>query len=153
MRQKLVKILKPLDAVSVENSVGPGTPDINFGGNWEYESPVTLRVGDGTMSGKRWMHISGWIECKWDKAWPVRGGPLRVPHYTPQQKVWARRRCHRGGNCWLMLQVGVDWILLDGAIAALHLGNSTREELIDLSLQTWTNPPPSEELIKCLGRT
>jgi len=132
-RQKIIQILKPLNAVSVENLVGAGTPDVNYGGVYE---------------GVRY---EGWIELKWEKHWPKRGGPLRVPHYTTQQKVWARRRCHRGGACHLLLQVGRDWILLDGEVAAtLPLGEKNREELMEAAIGVWNTPPERGSIIQCL---
>jgi len=133
LRQKVIQLLKPLDAISVENICHVGTPDVNYGGEWE-----------GRV-------IEGWCELKWDRHWPKREGPLRVPHYTNQQKVWARRRRHRGGSCYLLLQVGRDWILLDGAVAAtLPLGEKTREELIAASVKHWNGVPTREEFISCL---
>lgn len=149
-RQTLIKLLRPLDACSVENSCGPGTPDLNYGGKYVLQDWV---LSDGYMPNyldTQVVYLEGWIECKWAKEWPPRGGPLRVEHYTTQQKVWARRRRHRGGACWLMLTVGRDWILLDGAVAAHLLGDATREKLIEVAVAHWDTPPDREGLIKCL---
>lgn len=136
-RQTTIKLLRPLDAFSVENTIClPGTPDMNYG---------------GVYKGVRY---EGWIELKWEGDWPVRGGPLRLPHYTPQQKVFARRRRHRGGACYLLLTVARDWILLDGAVAAtLPLGEVPRGEIIEAAIAHWERVPTREELITCLSPT
>jgi hypothetical protein len=68
MRGRVVKILKDFHAFAVENPALPGTPDVH--------------------------HIYGWIECKKDKAFPVR--PTTNVHLkhevTPGQKLWFRKR-------------------------------------------------------------
>lgn len=114
MRTNLVKALSALDAMSVENPVGPGTPDINF--------------------------IGGWIECKWLRAWPKKPEtPVRLDHpLTPQQKAWLRRRRRRGGEAWVMLQCGREWLLFKGEVASDHLGTATQRELKYLwAHRTW----------------
>lgn len=106
MRQRLIRALKPAHAVSVENMVGPGTPDINC--------------------------MYGWIECKWLRDWPKRPGtPVRLAHdLQPQQRCWLRARRRAGGPAYVMLQCKREWLLFDGACAADVLGTSTRAELI-----------------------
>lgn len=105
MRQRVVRELRSLNAIAVENPVLPGTPDVNY--------------------------IEGWIELKWLRSWPVRGGVVTIPHFTPQQRVWHYRRRKVGGQSWFLLQCKREWILLDGAVAAMIVNKTTREELID----------------------
>ena len=125
MRSTVNRALKPLDAVAVENPVGPGTPDVN--------------------------HNHGWIELKWLRAWPRREAtPVVIDHYTPQQRVWALRRRHRGGMVHLLLQCRREWILLDGAWAARHLGTSTRAQLIEGAERVWLRGLNGEELCEWL---
>ena len=101
---RIVKILKPLDAVRVENPCHPGTPDVNY--------------------------IGGWIELKKVDKWPVREDtPLRLPHFTPQQKIWLDRRIRKGGEAYVLLQVSREYMLLRGDVAAKILGEATRDEL------------------------
>lgn len=127
MRQRTVKALKLLDAISVENPAYPGTPDINF--------------------------IGGWIECKWLRSWPLSDKTIvKIGHYTNQQKVWARRRIRRGGNVWFMLQCGKEWLLIKGDVAAKQVGSCTRKELIQISAKSWLTGLKDQELlefIKC----
>jgi len=114
MRMNLVKTLSVLDAVSIENPAGPGTPDVNF--------------------------IGGWIECKWLRAWPKRPDtPVKLSHpLLPTQKAWLRRRRRRGGAAWVMLQCGREWLLFKGEVAADHLGTATQRELYHLwAHRTW----------------
>lgn len=110
--------LKPWDRLRVENPAHPGTPDINY------------CMGEGR---------EGWIELKQEDEWPKRATtPLRVPHYTQQQRVWAIRRAAKGGSVWLLIQVESDYLLLQGDVAAKLLGTSTRSELIEAAVAHWT---------------
>lgn len=126
MRRRVVRELRELDAVSVENPVHPGTPDVNF--------------------------IGGWVELKWARRWPERGGPLRLDHFTREQRVWLRRRWHRGGAAWLLLQVGREWMLFDGEVAAHVVGRSTRGELQRHAAAHWPDGLDSGDLLQMLRR-
>lgn len=112
MRARVIKALRSLDAVAVENSARPGTPDVNF--------------------------VEGWCELKDVEKWPRNVyTPLRVRHFTPQQRIWLARRYKKGGNVWLLLRVQHDWLLFDGHTAAEHLGLRTRAELTALATRVW----------------
>lgn len=114
LRRRVVRGLRDLDAVSVENHVFPGTPDVNY--------------------------IEGWLELKWLRRWPVRPDtPVRLEHFTQEQRVWLRRRVNRGGQVHLLLQVGREYLLLDGLRASVLLGEATREQLVDAAAGHWTN--------------
>ena len=68
----------------------------------------------------------GWIELKWTEAWPKRSGtPLRLPHYTPEQKYWLLNRGRAGGRCWLLLRVGREHLIFDHE-RAQHVGGMDR---------------------------
>jgi hypothetical protein len=126
MRRTVIEWLRPLDAVSVENAVYPGTPDVNY--------------------------VEGWLELKSVDRWPPRGGALRVEHFSPQQRVWLLRRTRVGGAADVLLKVGTDWLLLEGSFAASRLGEATREELVLGALRVWEGRQPGEELVECLRR-
>lgn len=97
------------DFVRVENPAAPGTPDVNW----------ACRVKNHPWA------VEGWFELKHVDHWPVRlDTPLKIPHYTPQQRIWARRRRRVGGRCDFVARVGDDWFVLDGVVAA-DLINST----------------------------
>ncbi|MCK5020802.1 MAG: hypothetical protein KAS32_27520 [Candidatus Peribacteraceae bacterium] len=112
-RQLVVKALNThkVHAISVENSAYPGTPDVSY--------------------------IGGWIELKYAKTWPVRKDTaLRLPHFTPQQRVWLTEHWVSGGAAWLCVEVSKtrDWLVFDG-ISARHVGRDGyhKEALFNLA--------------------
>lgn len=99
MRNRVVRILKPLHAIAVENPVHPGTPDINFAG--------------------------GWLECKELDAWPKDPDVVvPVPHFTPQQRLFLKQRNKAGEFADVLLKVGRSWFLIYGPDAADNLGKT-----------------------------
>ena len=122
MRKRVVQMLRPLDGMAVENPAQPGTPDVNY--------------------------VEGWIELKKLPKWPKVGDnhPILVSHFTPQQRNWLMLRRRKNGRAFMLLQVGRDWLLFDGAVAAEHVGRVGRRELERLALANWQNGPRAEEL-------
>ena len=117
MRSNVCDWLRDLDAFAVENPANPGTPDVSY--------------------------VDGWIELKQIDSWPAsEATPVRISHYTPQQRIRARKRWKKGGNVFWMLQVRNDWLLLDGDVAAElydeERDNPTRAELYSKARVTWT---------------
>ena len=126
MRGRVVRALRSVHAVAVENPALPGTPDINY--------------------------VEGWIETKWLRDWPTNSTTrVKIDHFTPQQRVWHVKRRLAGGTCWVLLQCKKEWILLDGAVAALHLNQTTREELISLADRV-AEGFPEEGLVEWVSR-
>lgn len=110
MRRNVVEILRDagLDARPVENPVDPGFPDVEY--------------------------IGGLLELKEVEAWPKRAmTPLRVEHYTQEQRIWHSRRARKGGRIHVLLQVGREFLLFDGAVAAELLGNAHQHQLRDVA--------------------
>lgn len=104
LRSHVVAALKPLDARPVENPVDPGFPDVEF--------------------------VGGTIELKKLEHWPVRAEtPVKLDHYTQQQRVWHTRRWTKGGNVTLLLQVESEYLLFTGIVAATILGHVPQAEL------------------------
>jgi hypothetical protein len=127
MRSSVVKALKPLHAIAVENPCRPGTPDVNY--------------------------IEGWIELKWLRSWPKgKDTIVRLDHYTQQQRIWAYQRRKAGGQCWFLLQCGRDWILMDGAVAAMYAGRCTKAELIAHATAYLSSGLSQQDLIDLLGQ-
>lgn len=123
-RKWVIKSLKLLDAVAVENPARAGTPDVNY--------------------------VEGWIELKVERRWPVKDDtPLRLKKYTDQQKTWLRRRWSKGGNCFLLLQVGREILLFRGEDAH-HIGTLPRAQLRLLACRSWNHKPSKEVLIAAL---
>lgn len=127
MRRRVVKALWKLDAMPVENAAAPGTPDVEY--------------------------IGGWIELKQLPRWPEDAeGIVRVPHFTRQQRVFHLRRRRAGGSSWLLLQCRREWLLFDGAIAALNLGRVRRADLYGLAAHHSTSGLRKKELVECISR-
>ena len=128
MRGKVVRALRKLNAISVENPALPGTPDVNY--------------------------IEGWIELKWLRQWPVgEQTPVRFEHFTPQQRVWQLRRRRAGGRSWALVQCRRDWLLFSGEVAALNLGFMTKAEMFVHADKTWSAGLPEEELREWVSQT
>lgn len=106
-RQNVIKGLNKLgaDAISVENgATHPGTPDVN------------------------WLH--GWIELKVLPRWPARANTVvKFDTFTPQQRIWLRRRWNAGGSAYLLARIGRDHLLFNGADAADYVGVADRRVL------------------------
>ncbi len=129
MRGDVVRLLTVagLDAVPVENPVGPGTPDVNY--------------------------IEGWVELKQLRHWPRTTGPVQIRHFRKGQRIWLRQRWEAGGNAWLLLRVRSDWLLFDGDVAARVVGLVPREELYRNARIAWSSKRRmSKELPGCLSR-
>lgn len=98
LNKRICAALADLDPRRVENTVGHGTPDINY--------------------------LHGWIEDK-QIAFPKRPTTIvKLEHYTPQQRAWHRKRRQAGGLCFVALEDSDSgtFYLLDAFKAAAHLG-------------------------------
>lgn len=124
MRQRVVRGLRSLDAISVENSVRAGTPDVNY--------------------------IGGWLELKQLRGWPRGDGPVPCRHFRVGQRVWIKRRARMGGRVHVLLQVGRDWLLLPGMEAARELGSVPRRRLEEMAVRVWRGKIDMKELKICL---
>lgn len=127
MRREVVKALQPLDAFSVENPVYPGTPDVNY--------------------------VEGWLELKYADKWPERPStPLKLPHFTPQQRIWLLRRWRAGGNAFLLLHVHrQEWLLFAGDVAQAVVGRVAKDALLFHAIKVWPSLN-QDELIRALRR-
>ena len=107
------------DAQRHEDKWASGIPDVSFG-----------IVG---KSGK----VNGWIELKWANKWPKKASdPLRLDHYTVEQRRWLYKRYQFGGNTYLALQVANEYFLFTGPQMIL-VGRKNREWLIENSIGYW----------------
>lgn len=114
-RRRVNQLLADLSAFHVENPTWPGTPDVSCTG--------------------------GWIELKVLRDWPKRNpnGLVRVPHFTQQQRLWHARWKRHGGTSWVLIVIGREVLLFDGAEAAEYLGFVTRERLYGMAHRIWKN--------------
>jgi hypothetical protein len=68
-----------------------------------HEDKLNLGVADVSfcLGGRH-----GWMELKQLDAWPVRDAtPVRMPHFTAEQRLWLRRKGIAAGNTWLLMNV------------------------------------------------
>jgi hypothetical protein len=115
----LWQVLKPrleaekIDGVRVENVVGDGTPDVNYGG---------------------WL-AEGWLELKHLDDWPARSTTPVDHGLTREQALWARRRCRAGCRSDILIRVGREVYLFAGRDAlALVNDKPNRAEFIERAL-------------------
>lgn len=122
MRARVTHALRTLHAMAVENSVQPGTPDVEY--------------------------IGGWIELKSLDAWPKRADTaVAVSHFNQFQRLWLRRRSKMGGRAHLVLRVGTEWLVLEGGVAADIVGVATKGELLASAVFHWEKTPSEEQLL------
>lgn len=125
MRSNLVKALKPLDAVPIENQLRSGHPDINC--------------------------IGADIECKWKKFWPKTcyTKPVRFDHpLSKEQGIWLNRRWLKGGLTLVAAQVSRQWFFFGGDVAKDVFGNLTRPEMEEIALLYFKKGLEKERLIE-----
>lgn len=127
-RPDILRILKPLNGVYVENVMRAGCCDINY--------------------------IEGWLELKWLAEWPKRPETIvKFPKFRPAQRVFLLNRSRLGGRAHLLLRVGKEWLLLPGYWSAVHLGvDATREQIRAAAEQQWPKKLIAAELIAALRR-
>lgn len=100
------------DVMRVENSCHPGTPDVNV-----------YIPGLGDM----------WLELKHADGWPQRAStPLRLSHYTLDQRRWLQRRAQAGGRVALLLRVGREILIFQWPHTE-QVGNLTQSELSSMA--------------------
>jgi len=88
-----------------------------------------------------WNYVHGWIECKEVDRFPVRGGPLRLPHpkRVKLQAIWLLEYWRKGGKAHACIVVGDEWLLLDApTFFDLAMRGMTRDEMILRASRHWT---------------
>ncbi|MCK5603178.1 hypothetical protein KAR91_14950 [Candidatus Pacearchaeota archaeon] len=132
MRRALLKkfrLANPMShVVAVENDVLPGYPDVEG---------VVNRFGFV-------------IELKLIQSWPVRPRtPVRINHFTKEQKLFLRSRWRAGGAAFLLLRVvdTKEWLLFSGPNVR-EIGDSlTNTDLLSLAEKVWVNSIDAKELV------
>lgn len=112
MRKNVVEALAKLDAKPVENPAWPGFPDVNY--------------------------IEGVIELKQVDRWPARPEtPLKLDHFTREQRIFLERRWRKGGNAFLLVQVDKTFLLYDGSDVQQIGRTLNQAELRAKALKVW----------------
>jgi hypothetical protein len=126
VRVPVVQALSELHAQAIENSAGVGTPDV-----WT---------------------SAGWIELKELDGWPKRPTTkVKINHFTEEQRGWQRKHDFLGNRAFVLIKVGrLEWLLLDGVWAAVHINYCTRQELIQESILYFSSGLKKKELLECL---
>lgn len=96
-RRQAVKLLKGMgwDAMPVENKAHDGTPDLN-----------AVRTFESKVNMFATKCVEIWVEFKIVEEWPKkRDTPIRIRHFTPQQKAWFKLRIAHNSNCFIIVQI------------------------------------------------
>ncbi len=79
-------------------------------------------------------HIHGLMELKDAVDWPAKDGTsFKLDHFSPQQRVFAKRRWKAGGLCHVLLRVNQTVLLIPGNRAADWLGKMPKDQTISLA--------------------
>lgn len=96
----------------IENAVDTGTPDVEY-----------------CHEGRQ-----GWIELKVAKK-PARAAtPVRIRHFSKEQRLWHRDRVKSGGRSFILVQVEREYFLFTGTLGAVLLDTLDLESMRDMSL-------------------
>ncbi len=126
MRSIVVKLLRPLAAFPVENSVAQGQPDVAC--------------------------VAGWIELKVTQR-PSNDMMAVSVDMRPSQRVWHRKWRKLGGRAWTLTRVNASvpvWYLHDGEWAANNLGLVSERIMGVNARASWTHEPSSASLVEVL---
>lgn len=108
-----------------------------MGATWEsqrHEDKLSTGIPDVSYS----TTCHGWIELKFVATPPKRPGtPLRIPHYTAEQRNWLERHGKRGGRCFLLLQVEREYLLFNWS-GAQSVGRVALDELRTVAVARWS---------------
>ena len=124
---RIKHLFEGLDPIRIEAETPLGVPDVNY--------------------------KDGWVELKYVKEWPKREStPLRLRHFTPEQRSFLSQREKSGGHAFLLLGVGEQVLLFGGKLAGLYVGKYPRVLLHEIALRTWDSVREIniEEFQRCL---
>jgi hypothetical protein len=98
-------------------------------------------------------HVNGWVELKIIDKWPVRAStPLRIEHFTDEQRRWSEKWVAAGGNYWLTVKVAREWFIFT-VPNSLEVGELTREQMLAKCLRHWKQKPGADELVEVYRKT
>ena len=115
----------------VENPCLPGTPDVHY----------------------CWEGRTGWLELKEIEDWPARPDtPVRIPHFTKEQRLWIWDYAEHKGVVRLLLRVrrAREYLLFGPKFAVDELGFATRDRTLEGALLVGGPQLPVQELLEAL---
>lgn len=105
----------------IESVVGSGIPDLNWS----------------------WNGKEGWIELKHRSSPPVNPEtPVVIESINPHQRLFWRQRWESGGSVFVLVRIGMEWMLFSGYWAAFNLGKCDMQSLRDHA--TWLCDSPKD---------
>lgn len=110
-----------------------------------------LETVTGDTPDLSWAHAGreGHIELKYRADWPVRPTtPVVIETVTAGQRLWWRQRSEAGGHVRVLVRIGLDYVLLEGRLAALRLGRMDRAELEEHNLLSNSRRLDLEEVLR-----
>jgi hypothetical protein len=112
-RKRLLRLFKEagVPAIPVENTSWPGTPDIAYP--------------------EGWIEVKTIENCNLPKRITT---PIRIDHFTAQQRHFAYWWTKGEGRCYMVLVLGKLWLLLDGEYYWQSFGRHTIEEIRENAL-------------------
>lgn len=118
----------------------------NFKGLIRKFAPVSIENALTTPGLPDLCLTTGWAELKILSKWPVRAStPLRIDHFTAEQKRWAIWWTDHGGMYWLVVKVARE-IFLFNAQQAQKVGTLTRDEMLANCIAHFPKWPTPEEI-------
>lgn len=103
-----------IDMQRHEDKLSKGVPDVSYG----------------------FHRVNGWIELKYIEQPKDPDNLLRCPHFTGTQRRWLMDRGTHGGHCFVMLQVGREYMLFDH-IGCQFIGNVSLAKLRTYAIRGW----------------
>ena len=99
---------------------------------------------------------SGWLELKYEPAWPTRGDRLRFGTLTIDQVLWLEAERAALGSAWILAQIGTRYLVPLPLLWHDLIGNgrgADPDEVLDTALVRDENGEfPTRQLINCLTR-
>lgn len=78
-----------------------------IGKRWHYQNHEDRHAKGVPDTSYGYKGVNGWIEFKSIAKWPSKAtSPLKLPHFTGEQRMWLHRRGRKAGNCWLVAEIG-----------------------------------------------
>lgn len=122
-RSIVVKLLAPIGAFPVENTVHSGMPDVCC--------------------------VLGWIELKVAHR-PGNSETIVSVDLRPAQRLWLKKWSMIGGAAWTLTLLGDTWFLHSAKWAHSLLGRVNEKEMKEKAIAVWTEPPSFEDMIHAL---